>query len=394
MRSEHRDVFQHTQRCDPGSLEGDVDGVFSSPDVVEVRRGEKVVYFRSASVFDLMGTARARLLRERVANGGSHSGSVAEKVEEWCPGEFFGKEVGTLFCCTLAPGREEGVEGVGFKDVEDVGPSEGEKGERKDPMVGCRLNPLSDFVVDALLDVYAVSKVEKGLSSCLEALPDKTVGGGEEEEVSTPSTPAWEMTADEGAGESLVGGGESCLDDAKYEHEYCVVYNPSPPAHEFTEYYDYDEDGAIKGTFPAVGWDGCAAMLVQYKKGRGGVRGEEAINVNVGERGGAKKVRTRAKRARAHASLAPHCATLRQPYVMCVRLADTVVQVKKKWDNAILSNYCRWRACTCEATAMSAPKYLCAAHSEIKVFLDWRAVGGEGSVAGGGAPPTSADSSR
>jgi len=46
--------------------------------------------------------------------------------------------------------------------------------------------------------------------------------------------------------------------------------------------------------------------------------------------------------------------------------------VKKKWDNAILSTLCRWRACLCESTDEPPPKYLCRYHSELKTFMDGR----------------------
>jgi hypothetical protein len=42
----------------------------------------------------------------------------------------------------------------------------------------------------------------------------------------------------------------------------------------------------------------------------------------------------------------------------------------KKWDTAVLSNVCRWRACLCDATAEPAPKYLCAYHTVVKNYLD------------------------
>eukprot|EP01041_Mallomonas_annulata_P003005 gene3005-5888_t len=45
---------------------------------------------------------------------------------------------------------------------------------------------------------------------------------------------------------------------------------------------------------------------------------------------------------------------------------------KKKWDPAILSSVCRWRACLCESTDEPPPKYLCKYHSELKIFLDGR----------------------
>lgn len=44
-----------------------------------------------------------------------------------------------------------------------------------------------------------------------------------------------------------------------------------------------------------------------------------------------------------------------------------------KWDPTVLSTLCRWRACLCEATNAST-KYLCNYHSQLKKFLDEKAV--------------------
>ena len=43
---------------------------------------------------------------------------------------------------------------------------------------------------------------------------------------------------------------------------------------------------------------------------------------------------------------------------------------KRKWDNAILSNFCRWRACLSCATPRTTPKYLCNLHTNLKHYLD------------------------
>jgi len=44
-----------------------------------------------------------------------------------------------------------------------------------------------------------------------------------------------------------------------------------------------------------------------------------------------------------------------------------------KWDEAIMWGFCRWRSCLARATAHPSPRYLCAAHSHLKEWLDGRA---------------------
>lgn len=47
-----------------------------------------------------------------------------------------------------------------------------------------------------------------------------------------------------------------------------------------------------------------------------------------------------------------------------------------KWDGALLGPFCRWRSCLSHASALPAPRSLCAHHSQLKQFLDVRTTKG------------------
>jgi hypothetical protein len=157
----------------------------------------------------------------------------------------------------------------------------------------------------------------------------------------------------------------------RYESVYFVISNPTPPPHSQDAYHSYDEDSAISATYPAALWGSCSHALVQARVLRSPFRPEPEALAG----GGGKKA-------------------------------------KKRWDPAVLGNFCRWRACMLEATAkvsplscesaaklnippltsnrQPAPKYLCTGHSHVKTFLDVRAAG----TTGGPLPPTCADAAR
>ncbi|GMH73152.1 hypothetical protein TL16_g06107 [Triparma laevis f. inornata] len=120
--------------------------------------------------------------------------------------------------------------------------------------------------------------------------------------------------------------------DTHFHSNYTVIYNPSPPPHTVAEYYSFDDDGAINNRHEPVDWTNAVACLVQYESVDGDVE-ELKADASVKRDTGGKKQ-------------------------------------KKKWDSAMLSHFCRWRACLAPATSNSTPKYLCDMHSKVKAFLD------------------------
>lgn len=162
-----------------------------------------------------------------------------------------------------------------------------------------------------------------------------------------------------------------------FTHVYAAVFNPSPPTSP-TPYYTFHEDGTVKDSFDPVDWAGTSACLIQYKVTEKPVRVEGTMGS-----GSAKYV-------------------VCQPIDVGRRFSvenpgstgdgGKKGKSKKKWDSAMLSDFCRWRACMAQSTSKPAPKYLCEQHSNLKLFLDARAQGGN--VEQGTFPPTCADSNR
>jgi hypothetical protein len=380
--SQSREDLLATNTAAAAELEADMDSIYSYPDVLTVESNGRILHFAPATVLNLLETPAARRLRASLPD------KERELLDEKYPEELMADEElcgATLFCAHLSPSDDDEHDNASrpessTSDQFSKYPAANNSNNHASltaPLVGCRMTPLSNLAVATLLSTYVSHDTSKKIISCLDALPDQEISMASSERMSTgvtgsgrksgPTTPAWEPSeafstaVDDDDG---TGGGDDVddIDDGSinnnklYEKHYCVVFNPSPPSHEFSEYYDYDDDGAVSAKFSPLSWENTTACLVQFTLGRSSGREKEVEHIrDVSERGPAKKV-------------------------------------KKKWDNAILSNYCRWRACTCEATPKPAPKYLCSAHSQIKSFLDWRAVGGE--TPGQAMPPTSADSSR
>lgn len=61
--------------------------------------------------------------------------------------------------------------------------------------------------------------------------------------------------------------------------------------------------------------------------------------------------------------------------------AGPEAEQRRGWDPSVISSLCRWRACLCEASVTSTPRYLCSHHAEVKKILDHLAAHGmEGSM--------------
>ncbi|GMI12328.1 hypothetical protein TrVE_jg7506 [Triparma verrucosa] len=261
----------------------DTDGIFSYPSILEGRRksGGKL-HFAAASLLNLAETRAAVDARSRGAVGEDRRGR----------GEG---SIGTLYVPVEIPDEEEPSED---------GYSSSEEEEVKEPLLKCKLVPLSKASVEELIRSYLFR----------------------DNSILTPSVSYVDLVPD----------GKDKF-DTQFKSNYTVIYNPSPPSHSVAEYYSFDDDGAINNRHEPIDWSNAVACLVQYDSIDGDV---EDLKCEVVKRdtGGKKQ--------------------------------------KKKWDSAMLSHFCRWRACLAPATSNSTPKYLCDMHSKVKAFLD-AGTGGE-----------------
>jgi len=241
----------------------------------------------------------------------------------------------------------------------------------RDPLVNSQVAPLSDKSMRELLAAYVARNRDQNLNqgvggidknvvnidadvrlpSCAELLPDvavsvldkakKRVMAGLPPEDNGKKKPKWRFTIPNAKNDKKKAK-EKRID--RTTHKYCVIFNPKPPLPENREFYSLDDENNVVDNFPKIDWGTTTASLIQYtmsdnpNAGHGNVLEADFENENSGVGGSGLTVRKKS--------------------------------VKKKWDNAILSNFCRWRACLSNSTSLNTPKYLCTMHSDLKLYLD------------------------